>query len=101
MNSLYNCISVLQLSLIIYTSCSETIECGTIDEELVTTDTRTTRTEGTARVVANFGGIYNYNWNNGRTILQIENLEAGNYCVTISTALQPECETVLYKEVLS
>lgn len=98
------CYSTLQalvcsFILLFSSACSPEQECVEIDVEIVVTDTRSGRDEGSARVQANFGGIYNYKWDRGLTISKIEGLPPGRYCVTVTSSETPECETILCEEV--
>jgi len=85
--------------LISICACTPEQECVEIDVEIVVTDTRAGRNEGSARVQANFGGTYNYEWDTGLTLSRIDGLKEGEYCVTVTAAITPECETVLCGEV--
>ena len=89
------------LAIFCLVACTSDPVCVDLDVEIVVTDTRTDRNEGSARVKANFGGVYNYKWDTGRTTSRIEDLGPGNYCATVTSSEFPECETVLCGDVKS
>lgn len=87
--------------LIFYSSCGTEEPCERFDVSIEVMDSRVGRQEGSINIVAGVVNRYEYMWSTGAITEEIDELESGDYCVTITSKSNSSCDTVICKTINS